>query len=401
MVPRPGEPGALQARRVRGVIPLAVPNIGPLEGRYLQECVDTSFVSSVGPFVDRFEAIVAEHHRAPHPGVATAAGTMALHAAFLSVGVRPGDLVIAPDYTFIATCNAIAHAGATPWLFDVTEARWTLDPDQVAGALKRDCVRTAEGVRHEPSGRRVAAICPVYTLGTLADMARFGAIARDWGLALVADAAAAVGVSKAGGAGLAGLADLTAFSFNGNKTITTGGGGMLIGTDAGLLAKARHLTTTARVGADYLHDVVGYNYRMTNMSAAVGCAQMERLDDFLAAKRRIRERYDAELGALRGLSAFPRPEALCESAFWFSGVVLGEAARLDLAGMVEALKADGVGARPFWRPMRLQPPFAEAPAEPAPVTDRIWRRVLTLPCSTGLTEAEQARTIAAVRKACG
>ena len=383
------------------MIPLAVPNIGPLEGRYLQDCVETTFVSSVGPFVDRFEAQVAERHGAPHAGVATAAGTMALHAAFLSVGVKPGDLVIAPDYTFIATCNAIAHAGAAPWLFDVTAERWTLDADQVAGALKRDCVRTADGVRHEPTGRRVAGICPVYTLGTLADMEALGAIARDWGLAVVADAAAAVGVSQHGGSGIADLADLTAFSFNGNKTITTGGGGMLIGADADLLAAARHLTTTARVGADYLHDVVGYNYRMTNISAAVGCAQMERLDDFLAAKRRIRERYDAELAGLPGVSPFPRPDDPRESAFWFSGVVLGEGARLDLDQAVEAMKVAGVGARPFWRPMRLQPPFADAPAEPAPVSDDVWRRVLTLPCSTGLSEAEQTRVIEAVREACG
>lgn len=376
------------------MIPLCIPNLAGNEARYLQECVDTNFVSSVGPFVERFESMVAEATGAAR-AVATASGTAGIHAALLAAGVGRDDLVVLPSLTFIASANAIAHCGAEPWLMDVDEASWTLDPRTLSEALEHDTERSAEGLRHRPTGRRVAALMPVHTLGLPADMDPLVALAAEHDLPVVSDAAAAIGALYRGRP-VGKLGDrLAALSFNGNKTVTAGGGGAVITNDEESAALVRHLTTTARVGADYDHDRVGFNYRMTNLQAAVGCAQLERLDELVAAKRRIAARYDAAFADVAGLSPFPAPE-WAESACWFSGALLAERRASEL---VPLLRDAGIDARPFWKPMHLQAPFADCPREPTPVSDRIWPSVLTLPCSTGLTEADQEQVIGAVRNA--
>ena len=302
------------------MIPLCVPNISGNEAKYLAECVETTFVSSIGPYVTRFEEMVAAAAGA-QGAVATSAGAPALHAALVAVGVRAGDLVICPSLTFIATANAISHCGATPWLFDVDSETWTLDPSLLASELTAHTT-LQDGERiHKHSGRRVSAVVPVFTLGAPADMDALTAVAREAGLAIVVDGAAALGATYKGKPSGDLGADLTMYSFNGNKTATAGGGGAVAGNDAGLLARFRHLTTTGRVGSDYDHDVVAFNYRMsTNLQAAVGCAQMERLDSFVAAKRRIAARYNEALRRIDGFGAFPDP-AYAEPAAWFSGFV--------------------------------------------------------------------------------
>lgn len=377
------------------MIPLAMPQMSGNEGRYLQECVDTNFVSSVGPFVDRFETMVAGAAGASS-SVATSAGTTGLHAALTAVGVAPGDLVVLPSLTFIASANAIAHCGAQPWLFDVKRESWTLDAQQVGNALTRDTERRDGTLRHRSTGRRVAAILPVYTMGLPADMDGLMAIARDFGLPVVADAAAALGASyKKRPSGALG-ANLTVYSFNGNKTVTAGGGGAVAGDEAELCALVRHLTTTARAGADYTHDRVGFNYRMTNIQAAVGCAQMEQLDRFVARKRAIARRYDDELAALDSVEPFPNPD-WAESACWFSGIVINSA-RGKVVDIRAALRERGVDARPFWKPMHLQPPFKDAPLYGASVSEEVFSTILTLPCSTSLTDVQQTQVIDAVKK---
>ncbi len=376
------------------MIPLCVPNLSGNEARYLHECVETNFVSSVGPFVERFEERVAVASGAGL-AVATSSGTTGLHAALTAIGVQRDDLVVLPSLTFIASANAIAHCGADPWLVDVDEASWTLDPAVLGEVLERDTERDGEDLRHRPTGRRVAALMPVYTLGLPADMDSLLELASEYGLPVVADAAAALGaLDRNRPIGSLG-AQLSVLSFNGNKTVTSGGGGAVIGDDEALTALVRHLTTTARVGSGYDHDRVGFNYRMTNLQAAVGCAQLERLDELVAAKRRIAAGYDAAFAAVAGLLPFPAP-ARSESACWFSGVLLENRAAAEL---VPGLRADGIEARPFWKPIHLQAPFAACPREPTPVTDRLWPAVLTLPCSTGLAAGDQERVIAAVRSA--
>jgi dTDP-4-amino-4,6-dideoxygalactose transaminase len=311
----------------------------------------------------------------------------------VALGVSHGDLVILPSFTFIASANAIAHCGAIPWLFDVAAASWTLDADVLRRTLAAETERRGDALVHRPSGRRVAAMMPVYTLGVPADMDPLVAVAREMRLPIVADAAAALGARyKDRPVGALG-ADLTVFSFNGNKTVTAGGGGAVAGDEPALTARVRHLTTTARTGADYDHDMVGFNYRMTNLQAAVGCAQLEQLDGFVAAKRRIARRYDAELGGLPGAGRFPSP-AWAESACWFSGVTV---TRPTVAEIRPRLRERGIDSRPFWKPIHLQPPFRDAPATPMPICEALWSRVLTLPCSTSLTDDEQSQVIAAVR----
>jgi len=377
------------------VIPLAIPNMCGNEAKYLQECVDSNFVSTAGPFVPRFENMVAEMAGAQF-GVATSTGTTGLQLALLAVGVRRDDLVILPSWTFIASANAIAHCGAMPWLFDVAADSWALDPDLLESTLAADAERRDGGLYHKPSGRRIAAIMPVFTLGAPAEMQRLVPISRKWGLPVVADCAAALGATindkPVGQLG----ADLTVFSFNGNKTLTSGGGGAVVGDDEKLCAMVKHLSTTARIGADYDHDVVGFNYRMTNISAAIGCAQMENAEKLIAAKRKIAARYNDELAGLDGVKPFPVPD-WAQSACWFSGLqVVTQDISMD--DLIACLQDKGVGTRGFWKPMHYQPPFKDAPVTPMPVTEALWPTILTLPCSTGLSDDEQSYVIAAVKE---
>lgn len=376
------------------MIPLAVPNLAGNEARYLQECVSSSYVSSVGPFVKRFEAMVAEATGAPE-AVAVSTGTVGLHLALVVAGVGRDDLVALPALTFIASANAIAHCGAMPWLFDIAPESWTLDPAALERALSEEAERRGDRLVHRATGRRVAAVMPVHTLGHPADMDAIVAVAGRHGLPVVADGAAALGATYKGRRPAECGAALTVISFNGNKTVTAGGGGALVGSDPAMMRLARHLSTTARVGQEYEHDQVGYNYRMTNLQAAVGCAQMEQLEPFVAAKRRIARRYDDAFAGLKGTGRFPAAP-WAESACWFSGLTVDAP---DTATLREALRGNGIDARPFWKPMHLQRPYRDAPRTALSVTESLWRRIVTLPCSTHLSDSEQDRVIAATTAA--
>ena len=376
------------------MIPLCVPNLCGNERAYLNECIDTTFVSTVGPFVSRFENMVA-HAAGADAAFAASSGTCGLHLALRAVGTEAGDLVVLPSFTFIASANAVAHCGAVPWLFDIAPESWTLDPKLLANQLATETVRDGATLRHRDSGRRVAAILVVYTLGMPADMDAITAVAREWGIPVVADAAAALGatyksrpISQLGAA-------LSVFSFNGNKTVTSGGGGAVVGPAGPLVTLVRHLGSTARKGIDYSHDMVGFNYRMTNLQAAVGCAQMENLERFVAAKRAIAERYDRELVGVSGVGGFPQPD-WAHSACWFSGIVLPTTGPSS-ASIRQGLSDAGIEARPFWKPMHLQQPYASAPHTPQPVAESLWERVVTLPCSTHLDSADQDKVIETLR----
>ena len=377
------------------LIPLAIPAVGTREAKYLMECVETNFVSTVGPFTTQFERLVAEATSASQC-VATSAGTTGLHAALVTLGVGRDDLVIMPSFTFIASANAIAHCGAAPWLMDVRSNDWLLDFDQVEHELAKNAYRHRDGrLIHRPSGRRIAAIMPVYTLGTVTDLDAQLAIGRQHNLAIIADAAAALGATWRG-RNFAEGADLSVISFNGNKIITCGGGGAIVGDDEPLMTQARHLTTTARTSADYTFDEVGYNYRITNVQAAIGCAQMERLQEFVAAKRAIRARYDAELSGIAGVRTFPN-QTNEGSVCWLSGLVLDGDDHPSPLQLASKLREEHIEARPFWKPVHLQPPYSLAPRANLDVTEAIWSRIITLPCSTSLTPEQQSRVISKVR----
>ena len=377
-------------------IPLTVPNLTGNEKKYLDDCIDTTFVSSVGEYVNRFEKMVAEV-TGSNEAVATSCGTTGLHAALTAVGVKHGELVIIPSFTFIATANAVHHCGADPWMMDICEKDWCLDPDIVRAQIKGNCGKDDNGqLIHTPSGRRVAALMPVYTIGSIPDMEAFRAIADEYDLPLVVDAACAIG-AKYKGKDFGPLADLSVLSFNGNKTVTCGGGGAVVGNDKTMTDRVRHLTTTARIWPDYDFDEAGFNYRMTNIQAAVGCAQMERLNEFVESKQNTSRLYK-KIFSEKGIDPFATTDG---SSCWFSGIVLPESKTYDdVKVLCGELKDKGIEAKPFWKPVHLQKPYQNCPKSDMSVAESLWQRLVTLPCSTGITEDEIRRVCDAVIAVC-
>jgi perosamine synthetase len=391
-MPTPFEPGAPAAA---GSVPLCVPELGGREWEYVKECLDTGWVSSAGPFVERFERELATRIGARH-AVATASGTAALHVALLVAGVEPGDEVLVSTLTFIAPANAIRYVGAWPVFIDAEPQYWQMDPDAVERFLDRRCERVRGELRNTATGRRVKAILPVDILGHPADMQPLVAAAQRHGLAVVEDATESLG-AEYDGLPVGRLADLACFSFNGNKLITTGGGGMIVTDDERLAARARYLSTQAKDDPiEYVHGEVGYNYRLTNIQAALGCAQLERLDHHLAAKRRIALRYAAAIGELSGIGAMPESPRT-HSAFWMYTVTIDqELYGVDRRSLMDRFAAAGIQTRPLWQPLHRSAAHAWAPAAPCPVADRLHRNALSLPCSVGLTSQQQERVIGAL-----
>lgn len=383
------EPGALAGE---GFVPLTVPNIAGNEWAYVKECLDSGWVSSAGPFVDRFEAEFARAVDAPF-AVATASGTAALHLALLTAGVGEGDEVIVPSLTFIASANSVRYTGAYPVFVDVDPVHWQLDPSAVRAFLANDCTRTASGVRNARTGRRVTAILPVDLLGHPSDIASLTTIAEEYELAIVEDATEALGASR-GTHKVGSDARVACFSFNGNKLISTGGGGMVTTHDAELAERVRYLSTQAKDDAfEFVHGAVGYNYRLTNLQAAVGCAQLERLGEFLAAKRGIAERYMKVLGALPGVTPMREP-IWGRSAFWLSTVLLNAPEfGMDSRELLRVLEGEHIQARPLWQAMHRSPAHQRSFATSSPVAEQLTRDAVSLPCSTGLTLEQQERVI--------
>jgi perosamine synthetase len=377
-------------------IPLAVPQLGGNEWAYLKECLDTGWVSSVGPFVDRFERDFAAYLGARH-AVAVASGTAALHVALLAAGVQRDDEVPMPSFTFIAPANAVRYAGAWPVFVDAEAATWQMDVALLRDFLRDDCVRSDGVLRNRKTGRRIGAILPVHVLGHPVDMEPLLELAEEFNLPVVEDAAESLGASYRGQpVGRAG--QVAAFSFNGNKVMTTGGGGMIVTDDAALADRARYLSTTAKDdGTEGIHGCVGFNYRLTNLQAAMGCAQMEQLDGFLAAKRRIAARYAAGLAGLPGLSLMPEAN-WARNAFWLYSIrVNGGVAVCTARDLRQRLCERGIDTRSFWQPMHMSPAHAGAQTLGGDVAETLFDEILSLPCSTDLGEAQQDAVIAAIR----
>jgi perosamine synthetase len=379
------------------VIAVSEPNVGQREYKNLAHCIDSGWVSAKGSFVTEFEKRVAESMGSTAAGFATCSGTTALHLSLHCVGVKSGDLVICPGFSFIATANAIAHAGATPWFFDIDSSNWCLDVEKLEAALEQELVKDTSGVWvRKDCGRPVSAIMPVYTLGNTPDLQKILNLARKYDLKIVADAACAVGSTHLGEK-LARYADLSCLSFNGNKLVTTGCGGMIVGGRSDNEEKqpielARHVGETARVLPGYDHDRVGYNYRMSNIEAAVGCAQLDRLDEFLERKQQIRDFYKKVLEDLDGMNPFPDINEN-DSCNWLSGVVIENSSEMEIEDIKSLFRGASVQLMPFWKPLHLQPPFVEAPCQDLSVTEQLWTQIFALPCSTGITD-EQLKIVA-------
>jgi dTDP-4-amino-4,6-dideoxygalactose transaminase len=375
-------------------IPLSVPNLSGNEGRYLEQCLETTFVSSVGPFVTTFEEAFVRSVDTRH-AVACVSGTAALHVGLQVAGIQSGDEVFVSDFTFVATVNPLTYLGARPFLVDADAATWNMDPLLVSEELDR---RAARGLR-QPKAVLVA-----HVLGLPANLAPIRSACDRHGVLLIEDAAEALGAGYLAGP-LAGrhvgtIGIVGCFSFNGNKIITTGGGGMIATADEALATRAKHLTTQARLpGPEYLHDEIGYNYRLTNLAAALGVAQLERLPAFIERKQQIAARYDAAFDGLPGLTVPPRP-AWALPTLWLYSVLIDPATTgIDRKWMLDQLAAKGIQTRPVWAPAHVMPFYREAPRLGGAVGDRLFAQGLSLPCSTGLTDADQDRVIDAVLSA--
>jgi perosamine synthetase len=389
--PSATEPGAAPA----GFIPLCVPEIRGREWEYVKECLDTGWVSSVGSFVERFEREIAARAGAQY-AVATASGTAALHVALLVAGVRPDDEVLVSTLTFIAPANAIRYAGAWPVFIDAEPAYWQMDPGKVAHFLERECQWKEGALRNKLTGRRIGAVLPVDILGHPVDMDPILELARKFGLPVIEDATESLGARyKDRGAGL--LGDIGCFSFNGNKLITTGGGGMIVTGNSGWARQARYLTTQAKDDpVEYIHHEIGYNYRLTNIQAAMGCAQLECLDPYIAAKRANAARYHEALRNVAGLTLMPQaPWAW--STFWMYTVLVDEREfGHSSRWLLERLQERRIQTRPLWQPLHCSAAHAGAPFIASGVAERLNRDALSLPSSVGLTEDDLASVVRAI-----
>jgi dTDP-4-amino-4,6-dideoxygalactose transaminase len=369
---------------------LSPPELTGHELALLGDALASNWIAPLGPHVDAFEAEVATLTGMPH-ACATSSGTAALHLALEVAGVGAGDDVLVPTLTFAATANAVAYTGATPVFVDCDAASWTVDPGLVVDALD-DAARR---------GRLPRAVITVDLYGQCADADPIAEACRRHGVVLIEDAAEALGATYRGRPA-GSLGDLSILSFNGNKIITTSGGGMLLGRDRARVDRARFLATQAREPArHYEHHVVGYNYRLSNLLAAVGRAQLADLPRRVAARRAIHARYRAALGELPGWSFMPEaPHGTC--TFWLTCATL-DAARFgaDRDAVIDALAAVDIEARPVWKPLHLQPAFATsrliARAEGRPIAERLFADGICLPSGQGLRHEDQDRVIAAVR----
>ena len=363
--------------RTDEAIPLHAPVFNGRERELLLDTIDSTFVSSVGKYVDRFEADIATLTSSPS-AVAVMNGTAGLHVALELVGVAPGDLVVTQSLTFVATCNAISYCNAEPLFIDVDRKTLGLSPTALEAWLSEHAFIDDDGdCRTRVGHRRVKACLPMHTFGHPVDIDALIAVCKPWRLILVEDAAESLG-SYYKGRHVGTFGKIGVLSFNGNKIITTGGGGMLL-TDEGTGRRAKHLTTTAKLphAYEFVHDAVGYNYRLPNLNAALGCAQLEQLPSFLASKRALAGRY-SEFFKGSDLRFIVEPDD-CYSNYWLNGVICQDRAQRD--ALLKSTNGAGVTTRPIWRLMTRLPMFAAALRGTLENAEWLEERVVNLPSS--------------------
>jgi aminotransferase in exopolysaccharide biosynthesis len=364
------------------------PRFGGNEWVYLKDCLDSSFVSSVGRFVDRFENELASFTGAKR-AVAVVNGTAALHIALRLAGVEAGDEVLLPALTFIATANAVSYCQATPHFVDSEERSLGMDPECLRDYLSSTTEMVSGHCINRSTGRVIRAMVPMHTFGHPVDIDALLSIAHDFHLQLIEDAAESLG-SLVGGRHTGTFGLMGTLSFNGNKTITTGGGGAILTNSAELGARAKHLTTTAKLPHrwNFLHDEVGYNYRLPNLNAALGCAQLEQLPGFLEDKRRLFERYQLAFANFSGVHLVTEPLG-CRSNYWLQTLLLDESVANQRDAVLTATNDAGLMTRPVWTLMHRLSMYNKAPRAPLPVAESLERRLINIPSSSGLLSGFQ------------
>ncbi|MBI5035488.1 MAG: DegT/DnrJ/EryC1/StrS family aminotransferase [Chloroflexi bacterium] len=360
-------------------IPVAEPLLNGNELAYVTDCVTSSWISSLGKYIPRFEQEFARFCGTKH-GVATSNGTTALHLALVVLGIGQGDQVIVPSLTFIASANAVYYTGAEPVLAESEPRTWNLDPIDVARKITP----------------RTKAIMPVHLYGHPVDMDAINAIAREHNLIVLEDAAEAHGAEYKGQR-VGRLGRIATFSFYGNKIITTGEGGMLTTDNDELAEKARWLRDHGMSPTErYWHPIIGYNYRITNIQAALGVAQMERIDEFIARKREIAALYSRLLGDVSGIT-LPPEESWAKSVYWMYSILVGDEFGISRDALMAHLKSCGIDSRPFFHPIHTMPPYNKG--ESLPVAERLARQGINLPSALTLTDKDIQRIANAIREA--
>jgi perosamine synthetase len=353
------------------------------EWLYLKECLDSTFVSSVGKFVDRFELDLASFTGAKH-SVAVVNGTAALHIALKLAGVQADDEVLIPALTFVATANAVTYCNATPHFVDSEVRTLGVDASKLRYYLASHTEQRAGHCINRATGRVIRALIPMHTFGHPVDIEGLLALTRDFNLALIEDAAESLGSTYHGQhTGTFGL--LSTLSFNGNKTITTGGGGAILTNDSTLARHAKHLTTTAKLphAWEYRHDEIGYNYRLPNLNAALGCAQLEQLSAMLAAKRTLFQCYQTAFAPVQGVTLMSEP-ANCQSNYWLQTLLLNADQADQRDQVLAATNAAGYMTRPAWILMHELAPFKDCPRMDLAIAQSLSQRLINIPSSSGL-----------------
>ena len=366
-----------------GFIPLHEPIFGGNEKKYIMECIDSTFVSSVGKYVTQFEEMMAEYTGSKY-AVATVNGTAALHIALLLSGVKENDEVITQPLTFVATANAISYTGAKPIFIDVDRNTMGLSPQSLKEWLKQSTIKRFNKTTNQretinkKTGKQISACIPMHTFGHPCRIDEIKTICDEYNISLIEDAAESLGSTYRGKhTGTFGL--FGTLSFNGNKTITTGGGGMLITDDEELAIKAKHITTTAKVAHkwEYMHDVIGYNYRLTNLAAALGVAQMEQLPDFIKRKRELAKKY--EIFFKDSGIEFVSEKKNTEANYWLNALILKD--RKERDEFLEQTNEAGIMTRPIWELMNKLPMFKDYQCGDLSNSEFLEDRIVNIPSS--------------------
>lgn len=379
-------------------VPLHEPSFGGNEWEYLKNCLNTGWVSSAGEYVNRLEAMLAEFTGVKR-AVAMVNGTAALHLSLKLLGVKPGDEVLVPTLTFVATANAVTYCGAVPHLVDSEERTLGLDPHKLEDYLKDITQMSPEGSRNKTTGRIIRAVVPVHTFGHPVDLDPLLEVCRRFRLELIEDAAESLG-SYYKGRHTGNWGRLAILSFNGNKIIATGGGGAILTKDEELGKLAKHLSTTARIPHQwgFFHDQIGFNYRLPNINAALGCAQLEQLPHFLEEKRSLAQRYEQAFKGLKGVKFFTEPD-FARSNYWLNVLLLterqkpsGQTSPGQGSGGIQELRdavleltnSHGLRTRPAWTLMHQLPMFRDCPRMYLAVAESLARRLINIPSSAAL-----------------
>ncbi|MBH52065.1 MAG: aminotransferase DegT [Chloroflexi bacterium] len=377
------------------MIPLSVPEIRGNEWKYLKECLDTNWISSAGTYVDKFERLVADYLGIKY-AVATNSGTSALHMALKVSGVNENEEVFVSALSFIAPANAIRYIGAWPVFVDAEPDYWQMDPRKILEFIENNCEVRSRNLYNKKSGRKITAVLPVHILGHPCDMDPILDIAQKYNLIVIEDASQSLGTTyKSTPSGTIG--HIGCFSFNGNKTVTCGGGGMVVTNNMQWAETIRHVTTQAKSHpVEYVHDQIGYNYRLTNIQAAIGCAQMEQIDEFLEQKRRIARTYEDHLSGSPGINLMKNANWANHSYWLYTILIDSKDYGCTSRDLLEALSSLDIQTRPLWQPLHLSSAHDSHFRYNCPVSEKLSEGALSIPSSVGLDNANQRIVIDAI-----